>query len=592
MRFSARALIVVLSLSFLTLFVGSSNVFAQTVPPPAYAPQTVNPYSIPNTDANVPANQHTRVQTLMIDILSASMCILIGIDPVDRSKPCLDINPETGKIGYNPNSFDENGQPKIGGALGASTQLISVMYTPTISSKQYSDYLARNFGIVKPAYAQDVGYGFNGLDSLLTLWTAIRNMAYFLLMVAFVIIGLGIMLRIEMQPRTIMTIQNQIPRIIVCILLVTFSYGIAGLLIDTMWLTTYVGINVITSAGGTGANAVTNPIIPGDGDLEGNDPNRNDRPLSESATANLLQMPITYVNQVFRSPDTLDSGNTNIDSGIGHITDEVAYSIGTFLKELIMQFLGTNENESCFSISGGIVWGKCLANIMGFLAEILLWLIILITVLKVLFSVWFTLLKAYTYVIIYTIAAPIFIVMGLLPGKPLGFEKWLRSMVANLAVFPLTAFIFVLARLFVDLFRGAGPDRFIPPLVGNPNIVGLMGWIIAFGLILMSPTLLAMLQESLKVTGTKYGSAIGAGLAAGAAAPKAAFGSAWSHATRKAKLHEHDAGWLRQIAAGKPVGPNAPDFRLTSPSTYRTGIQRLRNKLYKFDSSGSPRGGH
>lgn len=579
MRFTARAFIVVFCLSLVTFLFGTSPVLAQTTTQSSYpTSNTGNSYNLPNTDSNVSVNQHTRVQTLMIDLMASTMCILVGIDPVDQNHACLDVNPTTGKIGYNPASLDEDGSPKIGGIVGASTNLISALYTPTISTSQYTDYLAQNFGIVKPAYAQEFGYGFQGLNPLLTLWTAIRNMAYFLLMVAFVIIGLGIMLRIEMSPRTIMTIQNQIPRIIVCIILVTFSYGIAGLLIDTMWLTTYVGINVITSAGGTGSS-ITNPQVPGDKNLDPQDPNYETRKLSDVATANLLQMPLTYVNNVFRvaeNNDFMNFGDNDVDIGIKNITMEVSYSLGQFMEQLIKQMMGIDPSDDCGIGIGGFSFRGCFATIIGFLAKMLLWLIILITILKVLFSVWFTLLKAYTYVIIYSIAAPFFIVMGLLPGKPLGFEKWLRSMVANLAVFPVTAFVFVLARLFVELFNNksaaaaaagdsaiaAGtPDYFIAPLIGNPNILGLMGWLIAFGLLLMSPTMLAVLQESLKVTGTKHGAAIGAGLAAGAAMPKAGFGAAWNHATRKFKPYEHEAGWLRKFAAGKAVDPSKTGFR-------------------------------
>ena len=54
------------------------------------------------------------------------------------------------------------------------------------------------------------------------------------------------MLRIKIDPRTVMTIQNQIPRVIICIILITFSYAFAGAMIDVMWAVTYMGVNKIT----------------------------------------------------------------------------------------------------------------------------------------------------------------------------------------------------------------------------------------------------------------------------------------------------------------------------------------------------------
>jgi hypothetical protein len=555
MRFSVRAFILTLCLSLFASSLAPFTALAQSYPANTSAAQAEPaPFETP-LDPTIPANQHVRVQSLLIDILSAAVCQLGGIDPVDPSKPCLDVNPVTRKLGYSQNQFDENGHPRIGGILGASTHMIGLMYTPTISASQYTDYLARNFGIAKPVYAQGPGYGFTGLNPLLALWTAVRNISYFLLMVAFVLIGLGIMLRIKIDPRTVMTLQNQIPRIIIGILLVTFSYGIAGTLIDTMWLTTYVGINVITSAGGTTATGTTNQM------------NGTAEPLSKLATENLLQTPINYVNSVFKSNGFLG------DWGIGNLTDQVSFGLGSFLEDMVRGFFGVTQNDSCLSLLGGLNVPACLASVFGFLASILLWLVVLITLTKLLFSVWFTLLKAYTYIIFYTIGAPIFIVLGLLPGKPYGFEKWLRSMVANLAVFPLTAWLFVIARLFIDLFQDDKDTQFIPPLVFQPHL-GIWGIMLAFGVLLMTPTILSMLQEALKVPGTKYGSAIGAGIGAGAAMPKAATGAMWARATRRAKYGEHDAGWLRQKFAGP--GVTAAD-QAAVKSFWRNPIKATKN---------------
>jgi hypothetical protein len=185
--------------------------------------------------------------------------------------------------------------------------------------------------------------------------------------------------------------------------------------------------------------------------------------------------------------------------------------------------------------------------------------------------------------------------MGLMPGKPLGFEKWIRSMLANLAVFPITAFIFVLARLFIDLFSTYkdATGQFVPPLVGQPNIVGFLGVLIAFGLLLMTPTILAQLQEGLKVLGNKYGgAAIGGLIAAGAAAPKALTGTMWKKGWQKAGTHQ-DAGILRQWAAG-PKAAERDDMvgKDGHPGRVVNTIRKWRNKLNKYDNRGGGSSGH
>ena len=86
----------------------------------------------------------------------------------------------------------------------------------------------------------ETGTGFDGLKPLLPLWTVFRNIVYILFVLVFVIIGVAIMLRLKIDPRTVMTIQNQIPKLIIGILLVTFSFSIAGFLIDIMYTSIYL----------------------------------------------------------------------------------------------------------------------------------------------------------------------------------------------------------------------------------------------------------------------------------------------------------------------------------------------------------------
>src|SRR5581483_2559066 len=118
-------------------------------------------------------------------------------------------------------------------------------------------------------------------------------------------------------------------------------------------------------------------------------------------------------------------------------------------------------------------------------------------------------------VLIYVITGPLWIVASLLPGNPLGFGKWIRSLFVNLAVFPATAILLIFARIVMEMFKNT-PDpnnTFIPPLIGNPNMQAF-GTLGALGAILMAPTMLNQLRESLKVPGNKNGAAIAAGLGA------------------------------------------------------------------------------
>ncbi len=131
------------------------------------------------------------------------------------------------------------------GLLHQSSSFIAYLYLrPPASSSVWIADLGSHLGVVSPAYAQ--GIGFSALSPLLTLWKAMRNIAYALLIIVLLILGLMIMFRSKIDARTTIGIQSALPRIIVTLILITFSFPIAGLLIDLMYVILFLGINVIS----------------------------------------------------------------------------------------------------------------------------------------------------------------------------------------------------------------------------------------------------------------------------------------------------------------------------------------------------------
>lgn len=80
------------------------------------------------------------------------------------------------------------------------------------------------------AEAQTVGR--DALAPVDTIWGAMRNVAYALFMVVMVAIGFMIILRREMSPRTVVTFTNALPRIILGLVLITFSLPLIALIVD------------------------------------------------------------------------------------------------------------------------------------------------------------------------------------------------------------------------------------------------------------------------------------------------------------------------------------------------------------------------
>ncbi len=126
--------------------------------------------------------------------------------------------------------------PGLGKAIG-------FMYeNPPASSQQYVAYVLKSAGvnIAQPAYAQFGGLGFSSLLPILDTWVRMRNLAYLFFVILFVVIGFMIMFRQKLGGQTVVTVQQAIPQIIISLLAVTFSFAIAGLLIDLMYLSMYL----------------------------------------------------------------------------------------------------------------------------------------------------------------------------------------------------------------------------------------------------------------------------------------------------------------------------------------------------------------
>ena len=114
---------------------------------------------------------------------------------------------------------------------------IVALYNPPASARTYVADLMKSAKIIPTAQAQ--GLGFSALDPLLETWKTFRNLAYLFFVVIFLVIGFMIMLRTKVGQAAI-TAQQAIPSVIVAMLAVTFSYAIAGFMIDLMYVVMYM----------------------------------------------------------------------------------------------------------------------------------------------------------------------------------------------------------------------------------------------------------------------------------------------------------------------------------------------------------------
>ena len=494
LAYSVQRIVIVLLLATCYLLPVTSVAHAQTSNLPT------------NTNPDVPNNMHTWTQGVMLEVISAMTCEIAGVDPTNPKQACLGIDHTTGKIGYVKNG---------GGAIGLAGNMIAMTFNIPIHTSDYTQYVAQNFGIAKPAYAQTTGSGYIGLSPLIPVWSAFRNIVYLLFVLVFVIIGFGIMWRIHMDPRTVMTIANQLPNIIIAMLLVTFSFAIAGLLVDLMYVTTYVTTNIIATA-----------------DTQNNT-------LITTTNKNLYSPPVGFANELY---------NTTGAGGILSIALHGAGGVQGIVSSLFAPDgfgeaikAGQDKTSDCkgfdpgcwFNKQVGGTIGKMLSDIIGWLISwilgVLAFLIIIVALLWALMRLWFQLISAYIFILLDVVLAPFWIVAGIIPGSELNFGAWIRDIVANLSAFPVTIVLFSLGKVFIDNFSSANSNTlFIPPLIGNPNATGSVGPLIGIGIILLTPQVAAMMRRLLKAPEFKEGAAIGQALGVGPGIATGGFNAVFS----------------------------------------------------------------
>lgn len=412
--------------------------------------------------------------------------------------------------------FDVNADASIinqskyypGGAFGAMNRYIATLQTPPASGIEYIASIKDSF-LGKPAYAQ--GVGFNNLQFLLPLWRGFRNTIYVISTIIFVIIGVMIMLRIKISPQAVITVQSAIPKLITTLILVTFSYAIAGLVIDlTNFLQAFV-VAIFFSVAGRGMNTNLFPEIklgsgfPVLGDVgnivAGFLSIFNDRYDFEQLThLNLSGMQILTYRAVPGWISLMMLGGLLGSIVTGFFAGGVLGSLGTtgsWVGDMVGRLVG--------GLGGGLI-GALLIPLVIFII-VAIWLI----------KLYFGLLKCYVTLIFKIITGPLEIGMGAFPNSKIGFSTWITDVVANMAVFPVVTIFLILLNMIVDAVGQYGilsKPAWAPALISaggiSPAILGAAVGVAGLAMLCKLPELVP--QYIFMIKPSPFGAAIGEGL--------------------------------------------------------------------------------
>ncbi len=359
--------------------------------------------------------------------------------------------------------------------LGQATSGIAMIYdTPPANTMAFIYDTGQTLGFIpRQAYAQ--GTGFTGLAPILPIWKAFRNLAYLLLAFVMIIVGFMIIFRRNIDPHTVVTIQNALPRIVLTLILITFSYAIVGLLIDLMYVGIFLAYSIFYSTGLL-PDTVTSGA-PGTGGVLNTREVVTNGSLYEAFHLVFPENIISIAKDAFALFDHAsgDAGTrTNAGGGMFNLD----------IGQMISDFAGDIAGQAAQFTLGGLF---TLALSIG--------------IFFIFVRLFFVFISAYINIIVSLVFGPLQILMDAIPGTN-SFDNWLRNLIGNIAVFPVASVMIMLALVFHGAAEQADATNsalWTPPYYDlfspTPSAIGTL---FSLGVLLVIPQTIKGIKESIK----------------------------------------------------------------------------------------------
>lgn len=393
-------------------------------------------------------------------MMGASLGIMAGVNPFTKI-PVRNVNPETGQMELSMMDKDPGG-----GALMGLAYITASLYNPPISSYEYLASIGENMGVsIKPAYAQQVtGSGDGVIRPVLKLWQVIRNLAYLVFIVIFIVIGFMIMFRQKISQQAVVTAQAALPGLVIGLLLVTFSYFIAALVVDLA----FVGMKLVAEVF---IRAVPNSM------------GSPDQLRTMADNSSLFELIGSAQGIVWQNSGDLSKAISDT-AGFTNMSPALLI-IPAIIGVIVALLLGpVGWLAAAAGVGGGLglLVGLNIGTVIGTLISLILIIGLFIQMFKLLFS----LLGTYIQILVATISGPFIILISSIPGKSSGIGGWLKGLVANALVFPAVFAAFLFAGLI--LATPNGDWKVSPPFFGGLT-VDVLKFLLAYGILLGTPSI-------------------------------------------------------------------------------------------------------
>ena len=284
------------------------------------------------------------------------------------------------------------------GLIGMLDDGINTLYTNTPNINLYAHlkeewvpgYDSDKSGI----YAASAQSGYEELldSGISTVWANVRNISYVFFIIIMLVAGFMIMFRHKVGGQALVTLGNALPNVILALILVTFSFAIAGIIIDIG------GILMVLAQEVLGLNDYV-------------------------STHSIWSLMGEFFNGSGRIWTTVGIGGVGLAATI----------IG------VIGIVGASSGPAGWIILGGV-------GLIVLLIILLIVGIVFVGSIKVLI----TLLKAYIGILFNVILAPLQLAMGAIPGNQQMVKNWFNDLFRNVFTFPVVFFIMNLPLAIAD----------------------------------------------------------------------------------------------------------------------------------------------
>ncbi len=414
----------------------------------------------------------------------------------------------------NPKDGDRNFQKSF---FGFISKLVATPFINPPASGVYWVYSGlQNSGFIPKTMASE-GIGFAAVKPFSNLWKIFRDFSYMLLVIILIAIGFMIMFRAKINPQTVISVENALPKIVIALILITFSFAIAGFLIDLMYVLIAFIISLLSN-------------------------NNTYYDAGKYTNDYLTASPWKVYSTLYSGLNIMTVGNAllsltgnavqfTVRTGLG-LSGAVLF--GHFFKPILEGLVEITDGIANQAITGinlailgaavnpfirwfivvplGIFIGFFLAP--QFIIGVLVWFTVVLLFIKIIF----TLFNSYLKIFLYIIFAPILLLFEAVPTGKSVFSWWFKSLIAELLYFPVLITLLLVGNI-IQTIATSGTQMWTPPfLYGiDPNTYSIL---IGMMILLLIPDFMKLFKGLLGVKdlpinfglGTFFG---GAGAAVG-----------------------------------------------------------------------------